>query len=386
MSFYSAFRETLVNRSWPPKGMPAVHNLLSEISKDLSVDVLFICRQPISEFKNRSMVNFAEIPNVNFHISPYRCVDVKGLKGFIANTFHLLFILKFYFMRYQFIYCDREQVTFGALFSLFHKNVILRLHGVANFNTKKLFKCKIFPRIKMFAFKAPFSRVICSIDGSPGLDFIKKRCRKKVKYNLLYNGVDIASEPREFKQINEETQILSVGRLDKSKGLDLLIDGLNEVKEKKWQCVIIGSGEEEEFLKAKVLKFGLENRILFKGALNHSQVSTFLENSDIFVSFNKYGNQSNSVLEAMNCGKCILTYDYCKKFGRDSQFSTDFELKESLVFVANETPEEVVEKLKLLLDNPNIVSEKSRKMKSYAEKNILSWNERVKIEIKLCLE
>lgn len=367
--------------------MPAVYKLLEKINESEKAIVLLICGNPDDRFKKFKSVSFKELPNVTFYISPYRTLNIPGFRGLISNCYHLLVFLKFALKKFTFIYCDREHVIYGGLLSLLKKKVILRLHGVANLNTKPLFKWGVIPRFRLWFFRAPFKKIICSIDGSPGMAFINKRCSIKSSYHLLYNGVDLPSTSEKSPiinfDLNSKPVITSIGRLDKSKGNDLLLKSLAEVKNERWQCVIVGAGEEEQELKELCQKLDIIDRVIFTGSLSRNEVFTLLEKSDIFVSLNKYGNQSNAVLEAMKAGKCILTYEPCLEAGRDLQFIENHELTDSMVLCKREN---LTETLSLIIQNQNLISEKSKKMKNYAEKNILSWNERITKELNLIMD
>ena len=112
-------------------------------------------------------------------------------------------------------------------------------------------------------------------------------------------------------------------------------------------------------------------------------MAEFYRQIDIYVSLNKYGNLSNSVLEAMNEGKCIVM------LGRDEKDHTD-ESTEKLIpnnvvlFIdRNNIVDDLTAKLEEMISNPNKINIYSKRMKRFASDFLWSWDERIDYEIEL---
>lgn len=390
-SYYSAFAECFANKQWPPKGMPAVWKLLEELSRrGKSLDVVFFCRREFESVQEKKVVTLTDLKNVTFHIVPCPKCDIKGLRVVVPYIYQFCYVLKLLFKNnYNFGYCDREHVLFGAFLAIIGKKVVLRFHGVANLLKKKAFIKGFIPNLNILAFKAAFSYVICSKDGSPGERFIRRRCRKSIPYEILYNGVDLPVQDLEKQELRRKYDIddkvpviLSVGRLDKTKGIDLLLDGLSKL-DRDFLCIIVGAGDEEKNLKQVSQDNNLTGKVIFAGSMNHQQVFEFISLSDIFVSFNQYGNQSNAVLEAMKMGKAIVTYDTCQETYRDEQFESDLELRESMTLVDRKLTDTISEKLDVLLNDDELRCKKSVMVKNYSNKQLMSWKERIQKEVEI---
>lgn len=139
--------------------------------------------------------------------------------------------------------------------------------------------------------------------------FVTKFRVDNEKCIVIYNGIG-----NEFYSKNvdkkRENKIAFVGRLTKVKGVDLLIDAFNIVKQKGMDVTltIVGEGEEKQELIEKVCNYGLENNVIFTG--RQSDVIQYLDNADIFVypSICEEGF-GISVVEAMARGCIPITFN-----------------------------------------------------------------------------
>ena len=104
-----------------------------------------------------------------------------------------------------------------------------------------------------------------------GIDF------KKFENLRDKNGVRL-----ELKIPNDAFVIGHVGRFDKVKNHDFLIEIFNEINinKKNVFLLMIGSGEEKERIKQKLLKLGLSNYLILE---NRTDVADLLNAIDVFV-------------------------------------------------------------------------------------------------------
>lgn len=135
-----------------------------------------------------------------------------------------------------------------------------------------------------------------------GID--KQRCR------YIPNGVDISvytppdllkkKEIREKLRLPRGFLLLYCGRLAPEKGLDWLFSVWKRFKhEENAALVLVGSGEEEERLKALA-----NENVLFKGFF--ADPLLYYQAADAFVLPSSTEGLSNSMLEAMACGLPVI--------------------------------------------------------------------------------
>lgn len=136
----------------------------------------------------------------------------------------------------------------------------------------------------------------------------------KEKIVVINNPVDIELIEKESNERIEDIQfekiinLISVGRLSRQKGYDLLIETLSKIKNKNVKLYLLGIGEEENNLKNLVKKYKLEQQILFLGFKTNPY--KYIKNSDFFISSSRVEGFPNAVLEACACGVPVIANNY----------------------------------------------------------------------------
>jgi len=120
------------------------------------------------------------------------------------------------------------------------------------------------------------------------------------------NGV--ALPPDGKAQYDQVLFVITTVRLDKQKGIDILLKAWAGVvtREDNLELLIIGKGPHEGEFKDLCQSLGISDSVKFMGEV--SQVEEHLKKSDIFVLASRAEGMSNSLLEAMSHGlTCIAT-------------------------------------------------------------------------------
>lgn len=138
------------------------------------------------------------------------------------------------------------------------------------------------------------------------------------KHHVVRNGVNVdrfthmpKDEARKKLNIAEsERVIISIGRLVKAKGFDLIVDALPEVIKKTGlasiKLYIIGipdpgddfSGE----LKKRIAKLKLENNVVFQGGVPNHELINWYNAADVFCLASRGEGSPNVLTEALACG------------------------------------------------------------------------------------
>lgn len=122
------------------------------------------------------------------------------------------------------------------------------------------------------------------------------------------NGVDLDRfVQRPPRQGLKGPIITFVGRLDRYKGVDFLLEAFKRVitQNSNSRLLIVGTGPDETLLKDKTVRLHLEENIQFLG--KREDVFSLLLDSDIFVLPTLSEGMSNVLLEAMACGLPVVT-------------------------------------------------------------------------------
>lgn len=110
--------------------------------------------------------------------------------------------------------------------------------------------------------------------------------------------------------------LLGVGRLDRGKQFDQLIDAFAVLSEKHstWDLVIVGAGPELVSLEQQVRRLGVDRRVKFPGRAGN--VGAWYSRADLFVMTSKFEGFPNTLVEAMAHGCAAISYD-CDTGPRD---------------------------------------------------------------------
>jgi len=140
-------------------------------------------------------------------------------------------------------------------------------------------------------------------------------CPEK-KITVVRNGVDsLKFRPQSRLQAREKLClpidrpiVLSVGRLSKNKGFQILIDAIARLRHKHPDVllVIIGNGSNRSRLEAQVRQFRLQENVRFAGTCAHEQLSEWYSAADLFCLASACEGCPNVVLEALACGCPVI--------------------------------------------------------------------------------
>jgi GalNAc-alpha-(1->4)-GalNAc-alpha-(1->3)-diNAcBac-PP-undecaprenol alpha-1,4-N-acetyl-D-galactosaminyltransferase len=134
--------------------------------------------------------------------------------------------------------------------------------------------------------------------------WVREEC--KVEPTVLPNP--LRSMPRPIK--NSDEVIISIGRLDFYKGLDLLLMAFVRVHEAfpSWTLIVLGDGPERENLLRLRDKLRLPNeKVQFVGRVN--KVEDWLSRAGLFVLSSRIEGFPNALLEAMGMGLAVISTD-----------------------------------------------------------------------------
>lgn len=142
---------------------------------------------------------------------------------------------------------------------------------------------------------------IIAISDSVKKSILKHENIKSEKIVIVYNGIDLKKFTMSANS-KKQFVITFVGRLIYQKGIQLLIEALNEINnEIKYECYIVGDGPERTLLEKKVENYHLQDKINFLG--NRIDIPEILQNSTIFIHPAIWEEGFGiTLIEAMSCG------------------------------------------------------------------------------------
>lgn len=188
----------------------------------------------------------------------------------------------------------------------------------------------------------------------------------KVVYNATYmKPVEDKIKARQivnekFKLNDQEKVLLYVGRINKLKDIDLILDCLPCIEEKfkEYKLILVGNGNDEEYFKKKARNLKLENKIIFAGKIMDKELlANIYCRADLFLFPSHYDTDGIVKLEAASQNTPTV---YVENTGACSSI-----IDNVTGFISKFTPKDYAEKILYALTNENIykkVSENVRTM------------------------
>ena len=119
-------------------------------------------------------------------------------------------------------------------------------------------------------------------------EIVKEISNHECKFLPTYNEIDSENfNVKVGEREDDSVRFLYVGRLSHVKGVDLLIEALNQFKNNfhtNFKCNIVGDGDLFESLNELVIKYKLENNVSFLGRITDSlKLSEIFTNADCLI-------------------------------------------------------------------------------------------------------
>ena len=134
----------------------------------------------------------------------------------------------------------------------------------------------------------------------------------RLEVTIIPNGIDFKKYKNSGTSRQKNQTILFIGRLEKRKGVQYLLQAFAELLQRQPQAklVIIGDGSQRNRLENFAYQVGIDKRIEFLGFVDEATKRRLLHESAVFCSPALYGESFGIVLlEAMASGLPIVAGD-----------------------------------------------------------------------------
>jgi glycosyltransferase involved in cell wall biosynthesis len=244
---------------------------------------------------------FESLQNVKIFTNGYSKEQIKAFDPNIVHIHHLKPLIKLYNLDIKTIF------TVHGI----HLHKYEFIHGLKS----KIFR---FLRLNLEKFLYRHVNKILTVSDDDK-EYLKKYY--KIDSEVVYNGIDyepiikIINPKKELRQkllLPLDKQIfLTVARFDFPKGYDILIEAIKILKDKNSLenrlFVFVGDGELFHHMQELVLKYGLNNNILFLG--RRTNVYEIMKASDCFILPSRWEGLPITLIEAMACNLPIIASD-----------------------------------------------------------------------------
>jgi glycosyltransferase involved in cell wall biosynthesis len=187
-----------------------------------------------------------------------------------------------------------------------------------------------------------------------------------IPYGVDYENIDLKKGRR--------NSIVFSGRLNQEKGVDLLFRAISKIEHKELETVIIGDGPQRKEYEQIARKLGVEAK--FTSWLNdRKEYFDYLKNAICVVVPSLWIENCPLVIgEAFACGTPVI--------GTNSGGIKELINDSGAGFVVERDPDEIAEKIRVLVENTMLRDEMGEKGREYAEKHF-NWEKNVEKLVKV---
>ena len=239
----------------------------------------------------------------------------------------------------------------------------------------------------LMALKTPSDLVIMENDGTRGKEVLSRLGVAEEKIRFWVDGVKKEMYIPHFEKRHLLSKldlggnskiVLTLSKLKKWKRVDRAISAIAQVVREipNVFLIIVGDGEERGNLENLTQRLGVAKHGRFMGAVPHDEVQYFLNGCDVFLSLYDHSNLSNPLLEALECGRCIVTIDD----GSTEDLLTNGH--NAILLQKEKLSEELPNTIISLLLHDKRCLRIAANARNYAEKYLVSWEERMAMEIR----
>ena len=186
----------------------------------------------------------------------------------------------------------------------------------------------------------------------------------------LFRPIDKA-RARKALGLSEKRIVLSVGRVEPLKGLDVLIGAMARLEDTAdTRLLIVGGqpGRDRELtrLKSMATTLGLQDAVTFTGTVDQTELPNYYSAADVFVMPSYYESFGLVALEAMACGTPVIASRVAglKTFVKDGQVG---------YLIPWHCPEPYAQRLDMLLANRGL--RESMGKAATAKAQTMGWNQ-----------
>jgi len=295
------------NKAYYPKvgGIETTITNLSEgLVKDFEVSVqVLTCNDQRSSkkvLKNLNGVDIIYLPTIGFVASlPISVAYMNSLSQLNGDILHVH--EPFPWADLSYIFSSKIRKNFSCLVVSWHSDIVRQKWALS------------FYRPYIHKFLKMADKILVSnknlIEFSEYLPDYKSKCEViplGAKLDWVNDSSNRSDRVKKIKSKYASPLVLFVGRLVYYKGIQYLIDAVNQVPDVS--LVIIGSGPLKKELLNQIQNLNLEKRIHILPEVNEETLRSFYEACDIFVlpSVEKSETYGIVQIEAMACGKPVI--------------------------------------------------------------------------------
>lgn len=371
---------------WAPAGTPAVIKLIDELEARAHPTTILFLAKSSDASSGDSVTDYGVFRNVTFiHVGWRGARRLPAALSDLVNDARQFFrVLPYVISSFDIRYFDRAHLGYAAFFSLFFRNVVWRCLGVQSFLIARdsgKWMGALYLALARILVRFPIRLMICTNDGSPWFRLFRGRARRRLL--LLTNGVDFAK--RAIDTSDTVPIIGFVGRSTLAKGLDVFVDVCANLAERgvSFKAVVVGGGHYLNAARQKAQQLGMGDIVDFAGSIPHADICSRFSNIDIYCATARNGIFSNTTLEALAAGCCVVALSPSVETGTDVT-TARFLPSDLIVWIRRDEPvKDCADVIVRWLADPAGLSVRRTRTYEFAANALVPWNERIRREADL---
>ncbi len=199
---------------------------------------------------------------------------------------------------------------------------------------------------------------VCSVCNSMAEE-LKSYGLKNKKVTVIRNGYEKSGDGQIKKQTNEKFTLLFVGLLAEYKNVAFSLNCLKELKKRRSDFVfyVVGRGPQEKKIKILAQKLGLNENVIFTGAITDKEkLQKVYRESDLFLFTSLIDNDALVLMESAQCNTPSLVIENTGSAERFINDQTGFIVKNDEKAVADKIEELMSDREKLVFVGQNAKS------------------------------
>jgi glycosyltransferase involved in cell wall biosynthesis len=149
----------------------------------------------------------------------------------------------------------------------------------------------------------------CVTTLTRNLQELARKTAADVETVVIGNGIDAERYPRKPAEARPATtglRLIAVCRLIPRKGLEFLIEAMDQLKHDGTVLEIVGSGQDQQLIEKLIEKRGLQDHVKLSGYVPSEQLYIHYHRADLFVLPSLSESFGQVLLEAMSCGLPVV--------------------------------------------------------------------------------
>ena len=269
-------------------------------------------------------------------------------------------IIKYHYCFYQSLHHKYEKMSF-----------LKRLKTEIKYTLPKAnypLKWKLYTGVKWARLGTRLGTAIIANCHTACSHFLSESCAFPWKVTTLYNPIEIKykKQQKHIDNLSHPYKFVFVGRLDKDKGVDVLLKAAQILKNenRNFQISIIGDGPKASELKQLASDLDILNRVSFLGKLPNQEVIAKLQDVLALVAPSRWQDPAPYVvLEASSAQTCSIV----SKMGGLPEVAGPHSF-----FFENENAQELASCMRYCLDHPDEAINRGFLSSHYAAENFSS--------------